>query len=269
MRDWINSFLSNDSTFGKTMTKIGIIIGANLIFVFVSLPVVTTGAAWAATLHVMFKVLRGTETLNPFKMFWQGLKQNWKQATIVWLIVLALAALGWVDVRFLLHRGGAMVNFRYAIYAVGAVLLIGVIYLYPVMVAFSNKLTVLFRNAWYFAFRKPLKLIVIVFFHVFPLLLTYMDAQMMPLYAFIWAFFGFGAIAMLTAKLLVTEFKPFLPLVDDEGNYYYGADGKPLMPGQEDQIVGDTGNYSTDEEAILKEMLELDMGSGKTQKRKK
>ena len=48
MRDWINSFLSNDSTFGKTMTKIGIIAGANLLFVIFSLPVVTLGAAWAA-----------------------------------------------------------------------------------------------------------------------------------------------------------------------------------------------------------------------------
>ena len=99
MRDWINSFLSNDSTFGKTMTKIGIIIGANLLFVIVSLPVVTIGAAWAALLHVMFKVLRGTETLNPIKMFWTGIRQNWKQATIVWLIILALGFLGWVDKR--------------------------------------------------------------------------------------------------------------------------------------------------------------------------
>ena len=269
MRDWINSFLSNDSTFGKTMTKIGIIIGANLLFVIVSLPVVTIGAAWAALLHVMFKVLRGTETLNPFRMFWTGLKQNWKQATIVWLIMMALGFLGWVDIRFLAHQGGAMVNFRYAVYAAGVVLLIGAIYVFPVMVAFSNRLPVLFRSAYYFAFRKPLKLIVLLFFYVFPMLLTYLDAQLMPLYAFIWTFFGFGAIGMLTAKLLVSDFEPLLPLVDDEGNYYYGEDGKPLMPGDEDKIVGDSGNYSTEDADILKEMLELDMGSGKTQKKKK
>ena len=269
MRDWINSFLSNDSTFGKTMTKIGIIIGANLLFVIVSLPVVTIGAAWAALLHVMFKMLRGTETLNPFKMFWTGLKQNWKQATIAWLIIMALGFLGWVDIRFLAHQGGAMVNFRYAVYAAGVVLLIGAIYLFPVIVAFSNRLPVLFRSAYYFAFKKPLKLIVLLFFYVFPMLLTYLDAQLMPLYAFVWTFFGFGAIGMLTAKLLVTDFQPLLPLVDEEGNYYYGEDGKPLMPGDEDKIIGDSGNYSTEEADILKEMLELDMGNGKTQKKKK
>jgi uncharacterized membrane protein YesL len=237
--------------------------------VIVSLPVVTIGAAWAALLHVMFKVLRGTETLNPIKMFWTGIRQNWKQATIVWLIILALGFLGWVDIRYLAHTGGAMVNFRYAVYAVGVVLLIGAIYVFPVMVAFSNRLPVLFRSAYYFAFKKPLKLIVLLFFYIFPMLLTYLDAQLMPLYAFIWTFFGFGAIGMLTAKLLVSDFLPLLPLVDDEGNYYYGEDGKPLMPGDEDKIVGDSGNYSTEDADILKEMLELDMGSGKTQKKRK
>ena len=265
MRDWINSFLSNDSTFGKTMTKIGIIIGANMLFVIVSLPVVTMGAAWAALIHVMFKVLRGSETLNPAKLFWKGLKQNFRQATIAWLAIMALAFLGWVDIRFLAHMGGPMVNFRYAVYAAGAVLLIGAIYLFPTMVAFSNSLPVLFRSAYYFALKKPLKLIVLLFFYVFPMLLTYTDAQMMPLYAFIWSFFGFGAIGMLTAKLLVTDFAKLLPLVDDEGNYYYDEDGNPLMPGDEDKI-GDIGSYSTEEGDILKEMLELDGGSRKSRK---
>ena len=268
MRDWINSFLSNDSTFGKTMTKIGIIAGANLLFVIFSLPVVTLGAAWAATLHVMFKVLRGTETLNPFRLFWTGFRKNFRQATIAWLAIVALGLLGWVDIRFLLHMGDAGAFFRYAVYAVSVVLLIGAVFLFPTMVAFSNRLTVLLRSAYYFAFKKPLRLIVLLFFHVVPLVVTYTDIQMLPLYAFVWCFFGFGAIAMLTAKLLVNDFAKLLPLVDSEGNYYYDENGNPLMPGDEDKIIGDRGTYSTAEEDILKEMLELDMGEGKTQKKK-
>ena len=66
----------------------------------------------------------------------------------------------------------------------------------------------------------------------------------------------------------MTDFAKLLPLVDSEGNYYYDENGKPLMPGDEDKIVGDSGSYSTVDEDILKEMLELDMGEGKTQKKK-
>ena len=258
MRERINAFLSNESSFGKLMTKLGIIIGANLMFVLFSLPVLTLGAGWAALCHVMLKTLRGDGVLNPFKQFWLGFKANFRQATVVWLLTLALGFLGWLDVRFLLHQGGAMVNFRYAIYAVGLVLLIGVIYVFPVMVAFANKLPVLFRSAYYFALKNPLKLIVLLFFHVFPLYLTYTDAQMLPLYAFLWTFFGFGAIAMLTAKLLLPQFKPLLPLVDDAGDFILDENGTPLMPGQEDQIPGEGAGEKSQAE-ILEEMKKLGM----------
>ena len=155
MRERINAFLSNESSFGRLMTKLGIIIGANLMFVLFSMPVLTLGAAWAALDHVMLKTLRGDGVLNPFKQFWIGFKSNFRQATIAWLIALAVLALGWLDVRFLLHMGGPMVNFRYAVYGVGAVLLIGLIYLFPTMAAFSNKLPVLFRSGYYFALKSP------------------------------------------------------------------------------------------------------------------
>ena len=258
MRERINAFLSNESSFGKLMTKLGIIIAANLMFVLFSMPVVTIGAAWAALDHVMLKTLRGSGVLNPFKQFWLGFKANFKQATLAWLIVLAVAVLGWIDVRFLLHMGGPMVSFRYAVYAVGGILLIGVLYLFPTMAAFANRLPVLFRSGYYFAFKKPFKLIVILFFHAVPLVLTYLDAQMMPLYAFLWTFFGFGAIEMLTAKLLLPQFTPLLPLVDEEGDFILGEDGKPLMPGEEDKIE-DAGPAEKSEAEILEEMKKLGM----------
>ena len=258
MRERINAFLANDSSFGKLMTKLGIIIGANLMFVLFAMPVVTIGAAWAALDHVMLKTLRGDGVLNPFKQFWIGFKTNFKQATVAWLILLAVAVLGWIDVRFLLHMGGPMVNFRYAVYAVGAVLLIGAIYLFPVMAAFENRLPVLVRSAYYFALKKPLKLIVLLFFHAVPLALTYLDAQMLPLYAFLWTFFGFGAIAMLTAKLLVSEFQPFLPLVDDAGDFILDEDGNLLRPGDEDKIP-DAGPEVQSDAEILEEMKKLGM----------
>ena len=258
MRERINAFLANESSFGKLMTKLGIIIGANLMFVLFSLPVLTIGAAWAALEHVMLKTLRGDGVLNPFKQFWIGFRSNFKQATAAWIIVLAVAVLGWIDVRFLLHMGGPMVNFRYAIYAVGVVLLIGVIYLYPTMAAFANKLPVLFRSGYYFALKKPLRLIVLLFFHVFPLLLTYLDPQMMPLYAFLWTFFGFGAIAMLTAKLLLPLFTPLLPLVDEAGDFILDENGNQLRPGEEDKAAA-LAEREKSEAEVLEEMKKLGM----------
>ena len=42
------------------------------------------------------------------------------------------------------------------------------------------------------------------------MVVTYMDLQYQPLYAFCWCTFGFAALAMLGAKLLLPDFKPYL-----------------------------------------------------------
>lgn len=258
MRDQINAFLSNDSSFGRFMTRLGIMIGANLMFVLFSLPFVTLGAAWAALDFVMLKTLRGDGEVNPFTQFWIGFRDNFKQATLVWLAALLIAALAAVDVRFLMHMGGSMVSFRYAIYAVLLLLLAELIYLFPLMAAFSNRLPVLLRGAFAFALRKPLKLLVLLFFHIFPIALTYLDAQNMPLYAFLWAFIGFGALAMLTSHLLLPEFRPLLPLVDEDGCFVLDEDGRRLIPGEGSVPVQGLAHEKSEAE-ILKEMEKLGM----------
>ena len=260
MHELISSFLSNESRFGRLMTRWGIVIAANLMFILFSLPVVTTGAALAGLYTVMLKTLRGDGVINPFVWFWRGFKGNFKQATIAWIIALALVAFGYFDVRICLQAGGVIGDFRYAIFALGVVLLVGVIYLYPTMAAFENTLPFLFRTGYYFALKKPLKLLVILFFQVFPLFLTYTDVHWRPLYAFLWFMFGFGAIAMLTARLLLPEFKPFLPIVDDYGDFILDENGNQQKPGQDPETETETSSAPEKTEAeILEEMKKLDM----------
>ena len=46
------------------------------------------------------------------------------------------------------------------------------------------------------------------------MVVTYMDLQYQPLYAFCWCTFGFAALAMLASKLL-PDFRPYLDPVSD------------------------------------------------------
>ena len=258
MHELISGFLSNESRFGRLMTRIAIIIAGNLMFILFSLPVFTAGAAFVALYHVMLKTLRGDGVINPFAQFWTGFRTNFRQATVAWLLALALIAFGWFDVQICLQAGGWVGGVRYAIYALGALLFIVLTYLFPTMAAFENTLPSLARSGLYFAFRKPFKLLVNLFFHVFPMFLTYTDAQYQPLYAFLWTIFGFGAIAMLTARLLLPEFTPFLPLVDESGDFILDRDGNRQKPGDMPEI-GETGRHEKTEQEILEEMRRLGM----------
>ena len=265
MHEIIGSLISNESLFGRIMTRIGTVIAANMMFVLFSMPVVTAGASLAALYHTMLKMLRSKDAINPFKQFWKGFTGNFKQATIAWLIALFLIFFGYFDVRICQQAGGFIGSLRYGVYALGLVLFIVLIYLFPTMAAFSDTLPNLVRNSVYWAFRKPWKLPVNLFFHFFPMFLTYSDRRYLPLYAFIWVMFGFGAIALLTAYLLLSDFEPYLPVVDECGDFILKKDGTPLMPGEEldedeeDLYAEAMGDMGMTEEEVLEEMRKLGM----------
>ncbi|MBQ6337436.1 MAG: DUF624 domain-containing protein [Ruminococcus sp.] len=265
MKDFVNSFMSNDSPFGKVMTKIGIIIAANLMFILFSLPVITIGASYTALYRVMLKTLRSGGVTNPFKQFWLGFKTSFLQSTAVWIVYALLMVAGYFGLRICWQAQGVMNYFQYAIYGVALILTLILIYTFPSIAAFEGKISAHIRNAIYFSFHKPWWIPVNLFFHIFPLYLTYSDPHMMPLYAFCWFFFGFGAITMLTARLLVKDYSKYLPIVDDYGDFILTEDGEKIMPGSPEEKayfasegISDGGHEKTEEE-ILEEMKKLDM----------
>lgn len=255
--------MSNDSPFGRLMTKVGIIICANLMFILFSLPVVTIGASFTALYRVMFKTLRSGGVTNPFKQFWIGFKTNFLQSTIVWVVFVVLMVLLYFDVRICANAGPPISFFQYGAYAVALVLALVLIYTFPSIAAFEGKIKDHIRNAIYFSFHKPWFIPVNLFFHIFPLYLTYSDPHLMPLYAFCWFFFGFGAIVMLTARLLIKDYNKYLPLVDDFGDFILTEEGKMIFPGTPEEKAyfasqNPSGGEKTEKE-ILEEMKMLDM----------
>ena len=242
MNNLIQGFLDNDSFFGRFMTKLGIIIAANIMFVLLSIPFFTIGAGFSALYYVMFRTLRGDGVVNPFKEFWAGLKANFKQATISWIIFVLLIAFLLTDIRICKAAGGALDLVKIAVYALGAAAVIIYLYLIPVMTVFRDTLPHLIRNAVYFLIKKPWKTVVILFFDIFPFVLTYSDLQSLPLYAFLWVLCGFGLQAMLGATLLLPEFAPYLASKEEEN-------------GEE---AAEPESHMRTEEEILEDMRRLD-----------
>ena len=114
---WIQSILDNNSVFGQLMTRCGILIAANILFILFSIPIVTAGASFAALYYTMLKVLRGEDELNPFRTFWQGFRENFKQGTIAWLILLAFGIVLCLEVFWCSQFTGPVALFRYGLYA--------------------------------------------------------------------------------------------------------------------------------------------------------
>ena len=253
----LSGFLSNESAFGRLMTRLGIIIACNVLFALSTVPLVTIGAGWTAMHFALMRTLRGDGVINPFVEFWKGFKSNFKQATLCWLVILVLAGVLGLEWYWCGQFGGVFLTLRLGLVMIGACVVIIGLYLFPTMAAFKGSIPDLIKDSIYFAFKKPLSLLVILFFNIFPMYLTLSDLQMLPLYAFIWCFFGFGAIGLLNASLMLKQFIPYLPPVDACGDFILDPEDEARWADHPELSAGSAPEKS--EAEILEEMKKLGM----------
>lgn len=214
----LGSFLDNNSRFGRLMWRCGVLIGCNLLFVALCFPVVTAGAGYAAMHYTLLKFKRANGQIRFFRTWWQGFKENWKQATAAWLLILLLAAALGLEYYWCCQFTGPMAWFRYGILALLFLELVAGLYIFPVMVAFSAPLKTLAGYGLMFAAQRPVNLLLILAANVIPFVVTYTFPEQMPTWAFLWCMFGFAAVARFTDGLLLKQFIPHLPKVDAAGD---------------------------------------------------
>lgn len=245
-----DSFLSNESRFGRLMTRMGILITANLLFLISCIPVVTAGAGLCALHHTMLKTLRGDGEINPFVQFWRGFKANFRQATAAFLLLLALAVLLALEIFWCSQFTGPVAAFRYGLYAIAMTALVLALYLFPTMAAFDAPLPRLLANSFAFAMKSPLTALCIVITSAVPVVLTLAGGRYQPLFAFIWCMIGASGLAMLHSSMLLRLFKPYLPRVDVCGDI--------IPEGMEDEFVTETQTVPGSR-AALEDMIRLGM----------
>lgn len=234
-------WFSNQSPLGRILGCCWILFASNLLFLLTCLPVVTAGAGLAALSYTTLRTLRGDGELNPISTFWRGFRDNWKQATIAWLSLLMLALLLYLELFWCSQLGSWAMILSAALSAIALVALVIGCYLFPVIAAFHGTLPQLVQNSFYFAMKRPLAAVVVVFLHTFPLYWTWLNTAAMPLYAFLWCTIGFSALSMCTSKLILPLFIPYLPRVDRFGTIMeegMSDTGAPTEPSQAQILSG-------------------------------
>ena len=71
------------------LMKIGDCVLLSIFWVLFSLPVITLGASTTALYHAVRKVLREDQN-GIWAFFWEGFRENFKQSTAIWLILMVV-----------------------------------------------------------------------------------------------------------------------------------------------------------------------------------
>ena len=165
--------LNPDSRFYQGWTLAADVVILNLLTIAASLPVVTAGAARAATARVTGQMVREEDTYV-LATWWSAFKANFRQATIGWIPLAILLALTWWESRIIGNQAeGTIATLMMALVILGAVIACAIFVWYiGLVVNFANTASAHAANAVRLTIGALPNTAGIVLILVLPLLLT-------------------------------------------------------------------------------------------------
>ena len=195
-------FLSYDSKFSQLVLRLCYACYLNLLWILCSIPIVTMGAATTALYYASLKIVRGEET-NVGAQFFRSFRENFKQATVLWLILLGAGLVIFGDGYLVWHlraasNGGLAVVWTLILallIAAGVVYVIVLLYVFPLLASFSNTNRAMLKNSFLIGTHYLFATILVFAVHAVQFFLIV--AVFTPLIVF-----GEGFCALVSAWLL-------------------------------------------------------------------
>lgn len=197
-----------DNPFMQFLARVGDMILANFLFLVCSVPIVTLGASLTA-LHKITQDIAGDKDSGIFKPFFRAFRENFKQATIAWLLLLVFfvgMGCNLLLVASYLSGNAAVVCKGLLGFLVIFILAVAA-YLFPLITRYENDLKTHLINAAILAIVKLPRTIVMVFLNILPLLIMYFSMQTFFSTFVFWLVIGFGFTSYITSTLLMPVFR--------------------------------------------------------------
>ena len=119
------------SSFQRFLNKMADLLILNIITMLMCLPIITAGAALTAMHYVLLKMVRGEEGYI-LKSFFRSFKREFRQATVLWILYVALAALMASNLVLVLQGSG-----RYPIWLPSSIVVVAVLELMFMIYTFA------------------------------------------------------------------------------------------------------------------------------------
>lgn len=140
-------FNITDNVIVRALNKICDMVCLNVLWLICCIPIFTIGASTTALYTIMLKMVKNEEGYI-FRGFFKAFKSNFKQSTVIWIILLLLGIVCWIDYRVAgMMPGTAGLVMRSLFLLAGFVLLSVTIYVFPLTARYENSTRATFHNA--------------------------------------------------------------------------------------------------------------------------
>lgn len=238
-----------DNPFFRALGRLADLMILNILFIISCIPIFTIGAALTGMYYVTLKMAENEEGYI-FRSYWKSFRQNFKQATIIWLIMLFFGIILLLDLFILKDASGALVNpMRIMITAVGVLYLITMIYVFPTLARFYNSIKLTLKNAFIMSIADFPRTILMVAITIGSVLVTLINSYTLWYGILVWILAGFSLVALANSYFLKKIFAKYMPKEEEEekdpDNWVLEENEEPVsleeteapaeLPRQEDQ----------------------------------
>ena len=195
------------------LSRLADLFWLNLLFVICCIPVITAGAASTALYYVTLKMAKDEEgyiTRSYFKSF----KENFIQATIIWVLFLFVLVIMFLDLR--IANGGNVTDIfnsaavsNVVIVAVGVmtiVVMMTLLYVFPILAQFDNTVKNTIKNSFLISVRHLPYTFVMLIIAAIPAALVLFVPPLMILVLIM-----FSGVAYINSKFFNRIFVNYMP----------------------------------------------------------
>lgn len=191
----MGNFFSFDNAFFRAFDKIINVFCISLLWIVFSLPIFTIGAATTALYYTVNKVLSHGRSYV-FKEYWGAFKSNFKQSTIIWLILMVVAGIMGLD-AYIMHQyydAGNSIGKLYIFFLIMiAFEAIWALYIFPSIARFENTNKAIMKNSALMAVAHLPKtllmavilILFILLYWIFPFMIIFIPAAFMWVWSLI------------------------------------------------------------------------------------
>lgn len=199
----------------RFLSKLADLMLLNIVFLICCIPIVTIGASVTAMAYVCMKI-RDDEGYV-VRSFFKSFKQNFKQSTLIWLLMLFLALVLGLDTYILRQMEGTGASIMQVIVYIGILLWVMIfIYVFPVQAKFYNTIKGTLRNSVLLAVGNLPKTLVMVVVTGGSVILTFWSVDTMVYGILVWILLGFALVSYCNCYFLQGIFKKLIEASETE-----------------------------------------------------
>lgn len=212
----MSNFFNMDNGLFRALGKLADLMILNILFIVCSIPIFTIGASLTAMYYVTLKMAENEDGYIA-RAFWKSFRQNFKQATVIWLIMLFFGIILILDLLIMREATGTFSTvLRVVILATSFIYMMVLIYIFPSLARFYNTTKALFKNSFIMAIADFPRTIVMIVITVGSVLIMLINNYTFWYGILVWILAGFALVAFANSFFLKKIFAKYTPKQEEE-----------------------------------------------------